>query len=87
VLAPGGRLLCTWYLIDGDAPPPFRRVDPSAPSAVRNPEVAEEAVAFDESWLRERLAAHGLSWQALARGTWRDGEGRSLQDILVAHRG
>ena len=87
VLAPRGRLLCTWYLFAGDPPTPFARVDPSAPTALRNAEVPEEAVAFDESWVRQRLAAHGLSWHALARGTWRGGEGRSLQDILVAHRG
>ena len=87
VLAPGGRLLCTWYLFAGDPPPPFLRVDPSAPTALRNRAIPEEAVAFDEPWVRERLTAHGLSWHALARGTWRGGEGRSLQDILVAHRG
>jgi SAM-dependent methyltransferase len=91
VLAPGGRLLGTWYLIRdaerGAPPAPFARRDPAAPIAVRNPGVPEEAVAFDEGWVRERLAARGFSWDTLAGGTWRGGEGRSLQDIVVAHRG
>lgn len=91
VLVPGGRLLATWYLIPdpdrGVPPPPFARTDPAAPTALRNPDVPEEAVAFDERWLRDRLAAHGLSWDTLARGSWRGGQGRSLQDIVVAHRG
>ena len=91
VLAPGGRLLSTWYLIADEhraaPPPPFTRLDASAAWAVRNPEVPEEAVAFDERWLRDRLAARGFSWDALTGGAWRAGEGRSLQDIVVAHRG
>ena len=90
VLAPDGRMLSTWYLIDDEhrsAPPGrFRRVDPAAPTAVRDPAVPEEAVAFDERWLRDRLAARGLSPRALARGSWASGEGRSLQDIVVADR-
>jgi SAM-dependent methyltransferase len=91
VLVPGGRLLSTWYLIpdaERAAPPaPFRRSDATVPWAVRNADVPEEAVAFDERWLRDRLAADGFSWDTLARGSWRGGEGRSLQDIVVAHRG
>lgn len=89
VLAPGGRLLSTWYLIadaDRAAPPGgFRRVDPESPTAVRDPAVPEDAVAFDERWLRERLTAHGLAVRSLSPGTWPGRPGRSLQDIVVAY--
>jgi SAM-dependent methyltransferase len=91
VLAPGGRVLSTWYLIpesDRAAPPAgFARTDPAAPTALRNPDVPEEAVAVDEAWVRDHLGALGFSRETLAGGTWRGGEGHSLQDILVAHRG
>jgi SAM-dependent methyltransferase len=90
VLAPGGRLFCTWYLIEDAhrAAPPgqFQRTDPGAPTAVRDPAVPEDAVAFDERWLRERLPAHRLCLRTLARGSWPGREGRSLQDIVVAER-
>jgi SAM-dependent methyltransferase len=90
VLAPGGRMLSTWYLIQDAqrATPPggFARVRAGSPHAVRDPDVPEDAVAFDEAWLRERLAAHGLSAGALARGSWAGRPGRSLQDIVVARR-
>jgi SAM-dependent methyltransferase len=91
VLAPGGRLLSTWYLIPdahrGAPPVPFTRTDSAAPTAVRNPAIPEEAVAFDERWLRDRLSGLGFSWDTLSSGAWRGGEGHSLQDILVARRG
>ncbi|HEY5395663.1 MAG TPA: class I SAM-dependent methyltransferase [Trebonia sp.] len=90
VLAPGGRMFCTWYLIEDElrAAPPggFHRVAARAPTAVRDPDVPEDAVAFDEAWVRERLNAHGLSLRALARGSWSGGAGSSLQDIVIADR-
>jgi SAM-dependent methyltransferase len=90
VLAGGGRLLSTWYLIEDElrSTPPggFRRVAAGEPTAIRDPDVPEDAVAFDEAWLRERLSEHGLSLRTLARGSWSGREGRSLQDIVVAHR-
>jgi SAM-dependent methyltransferase len=99
VLAPGGRLLSTWLLVSAGRPAPaafapLTAVDPAvAPLtavdpavAVADPAVPEAAVAYDEAWLTERLAALGLSRHALAHGTWSGLEGRSLQDIVVAHR-
>jgi SAM-dependent methyltransferase len=90
VLVGGGRLLSTWYLIEDEhrvAPPGgFRRITVGAPTAVRDPDVPEDAVAFDQAWLRARLDAHGLSLRTLARGSWAGRDGRSLQDIVVADR-
>ena len=89
VLAPGGRLLSTWLLFSAGRPAPaafapLTAADPAV--AVADLAVPEAAVAYDEGWLTERLAALGLSRHALAHGTWSGLEGRSLQDIVVAHR-
>jgi SAM-dependent methyltransferase len=89
VLAPGGRLLSTWLLFSSRRPvpagfAPLTAEDPAV--AVADPAVPEDAVAYDEGWLTARLGAAGLSLHALAHGTWSGLEGRSLQDIVVAHR-
>lgn len=89
VLAPGGRLVSTWLLFSAGRPTPaafapLTAADPAV--AVADPAVPEAAVAYDEGWLTARLDALGLSRHALAHGTWSGLEGRSLQDIVVAHR-
>jgi SAM-dependent methyltransferase len=89
VLAPQGRLFCTWLLFSAErpAPPAFARLDSSHPAVlVADPAIPEDAVAYDQAWLTERLGAGGLSLHALAHGTWSARDGRSLQDIVVAHR-
>jgi SAM-dependent methyltransferase len=89
VLAPGGRLFATWFLL-GDAEGPAHpfRTDPAlSPAAVADPAAPEAAVAYPERWLRERLAAQGLTLQAVHPGSWQDDRpGVTLQDIVVAHR-
>jgi SAM-dependent methyltransferase len=87
VLAPGGRLFCTWLLFSADRPAPagFALLDAAdAGVLVGDPAVPEAAVAYDEGWLTERLTGRGLSRHALTHGTWSGLEGRSLQDIVVA---
>jgi SAM-dependent methyltransferase len=89
VLTPQGRLFCTWLLFSAQrpAPPAFARLDGSDPAVlVGDPAIPEGAVAYDQAWLTERLAARGLSRHALAHGTWSARDGRSFQDIVVAHR-
>jgi SAM-dependent methyltransferase len=90
VLAPGGRLFSTWFLLAGDqalAPPPPFQLEPAVgPIAIADPAVPEAAVAFDEAWLRDRLAAHGFDLGTIERGRWGGRPGRSLQDLVVAYR-
>ena len=89
VLAPGGRLFSTWLLFGTDRPAPaeLAPLDAADPAVlVADPAVPEDAVAYDERWLTERLPARGLSLHARAHGTWSGREGRSFQDIVVAHR-
>lgn len=94
VLRPGGRLLSTWFVLDSEARAQVgagkaafelsrRDSDTSAMSAG----TPEEAIAFDEGWVRERFAEHGLAIGRLWPGTWSGLEdGTSFQDIVVATR-
>ena len=94
VLRPGGRVLATFFLLDGDvraaidagrAGLPF--LDPAGHVAVVSEDVPEEAVAYDAAWMRERVGAHGLDVVSVSPGTWSGREdGRSFQDVVVAER-
>ena len=88
VLAPGGRLLCTWLLFSAQRPAPAEYVAlrDAATTRVADPAIPESAVAYEERWVIERLAARGLSLDVLAHGRWSGLEGGSFQDIVVAHR-
>jgi SAM-dependent methyltransferase len=94
VLAPGGRLTATFFLLDegsrariaaGEAGLPF--LDPEGHVAVVSDHVPEEAVAYDEGWLRERAGTHGLAVEVVRHGTWsgRD-DGMSFQDMVIYAR-
>lgn len=107
VLAPGGRLFATWFVLGSDAEErtgesgaaafDFSHAAGSGPrlgvgsgsevAAVADPAVPETAVAYPESWLRERLGGHGLRVREPVRfGSWRGRSGLSFQDIIVADR-
>ena len=89
VLAPGGRLFATWFLIDepGSPPPPFTADPGHSPAATADPAAPEAAVAYPQRWLRKRLDANGFDLEAIHPGSWRgDRPGLTLQDIAVARR-
>ncbi|HWT95519.1 MAG TPA: class I SAM-dependent methyltransferase [Solirubrobacteraceae bacterium] len=94
VLKPGGRALLTWFLLDDGSRAAVRGgtatlafLDPDAHVAVISDEVPEDAVAYDEGWLRERLATHGLTLRSVHPGSWRGIEdGTSFQDLVVVER-
>jgi len=87
VLRPGGRLLATFFLLDDGSRDALRDCRTTIPfhdfeeaeMAVSDPGLPEEAVAYDEGWVRERLDV-----RTIERGTWRGAPGRSYQDIVVA---
>jgi SAM-dependent methyltransferase len=86
VLAPGGRMLATAFVVDPGAPDPALAFGPASDGmAVVDPALPEEAVAFEEEWLLEALRAAGLDVVAIHPGTWtgRPG-GLSFQDLVVA---
>jgi SAM-dependent methyltransferase len=90
VLAPGGRLFATWFLLGERPPPPdaaFAFVERLGDAVVADPAVPEAAVAYSESWLREQLRARDLRLRdPLRYGSWRGERGLSFQDIAVAER-
>jgi SAM-dependent methyltransferase len=86
VLASGGRMLATVFVLDAEAPAPALAFGPpSGGMAVVDPAVPEEAVAFEEEWLLEALRAAGLDLVALHPGFWTGRpDGLSFQDVVVA---
>jgi SAM-dependent methyltransferase len=89
VLRPGGRLLATFFLLDDESRAAMRDLrtpltfhDPDQEVAVADPSLPEEAVAYDERWVRERLDVRSID-----PGTWRGNPSppaRSYQDIVIA---
>jgi SAM-dependent methyltransferase len=93
VLAPGGRVLLTFFVLDetsraliaqGRSTQPFVARDDH--SAVVDPHLPEEAIAYDGAWLRAALGARGLRDAEIHPGAW---SGRrpatSYQDIVIGH--
>jgi SAM-dependent methyltransferase len=89
VLRPGGRLLATFFLLDDDSRAALRDGraavafrEPDAETAIADPDLPEEAVAYDERWVRARADVRSIE-----PGTWRgkpSSPTRSFQDIVVA---
>lgn len=91
VLAPGGRLFSTWFLLapDRDITPgsALRFTRMVGPAAIADPDLPEAAVAYENEWVVERLRAVGLEVREPALwGTWAGGPGTSFQDIVIARR-
>lgn len=97
VLREGGTLFATWLLLDdnsrdavraGRAALPFRiNSDNNETSAVIDPAVPEDAIAFDRTWLQGLYGRHGLTITAIHDGTWRGGAGPTYQDVVIATKG
>jgi SAM-dependent methyltransferase len=86
VLAPGGRMLATFFVVDPEAPAPGLAFGPvSDGMAVVDPALPEEAVAYESDWVLEALRAAGLDLVALHPGLWTGRpDGLSFQDVVVA---
>jgi SAM-dependent methyltransferase len=86
VLARGGRMLATVFVLDDEAPAPALAFGPPADGmAVVDPNLPEEAVAYEEDWLLEALRAAGLDLVELHPGLWRGRpDGLSYQDVVIA---
>jgi SAM-dependent methyltransferase len=92
VLAPGGRLLATFFLLNDSSRALIRDgrsglafLDPGERVAILDEDLPEEAVAYDDEWVLEALRAGGLDLAGIHLGSWpgRD-EFASFQDIVVA---
>jgi len=96
VLAPGGRCLSTFFLLNdasraligaGRSTQPFHDVVP--PYAIVDPENPEAAVAYEEQWAMETLTAAGLTPRRPPNyGSWPGRETfTSYQDIVISDKG
>jgi SAM-dependent methyltransferase len=93
VLAPGGRLVATFFLLndtsraliaEGASGLPFLDVDERV--AILDEALPEEAVAYDDEWVFEVLRHNGLELSGLHPGSWSGREEFvSFQDLVVAH--
>jgi SAM-dependent methyltransferase len=94
VLRPGGRLVATFFLLDegsrariasGESGLPF--LDADGHVAVVSDDLPEEAVAYDDAWLRARASDLGLPVTDLRPGTWSGRpDGMSFQDLVICAR-
>lgn len=95
VLAPGGRLVATFFVLDAEAAAAVRgggaahafrhRIGPGAWAVDAG--APEEAVAYEPDWIERRLAEAGLEHRPHRPGAWRGGGGGAThQDLIVAHR-
>jgi SAM-dependent methyltransferase len=93
VLAPGGRLFATFFLLDETTRALIEEgrsglafLDVHERVAILDEELPEEAVAYDDEWVFEALRSNGLELSAQHPGSW---SGRddpvSFQDIVIAH--
>jgi SAM-dependent methyltransferase len=85
VLRPGGRALVTFFLLDdasraaiADGRAALAFHEPEGHVAVLREELPEEAVAYDEAWVRARARVRDVH-----PGGWRGRPGRSFQDLVV----
>jgi SAM-dependent methyltransferase len=86
VLARGGRMLATVFVLDDEAPAPALAFGaPADGMAVVDPALPEEAVGYEEDWLLEALRAAGLDLVELHPGLWTGrADGLSYQDVVIA---
>ena len=96
VLRPGGTLFATFFLLDADTRARIERGEShfsfahaDGPAAAEDAGSFEAAVAYDLDWLRDRLAASGLTMSELRHGYWSGTAHEYLtwQDAIVARRG
>ena len=91
VMKRGGRCIASFYILDAESvekirtirtEPEFRILDED--TAVQRTEDPEAAIAFSEEAVRKMFAAAGLDVSSIHRGAWRQREGPSYQDFVLA---
>ena len=94
VVAPRGRVATTWFLLNDDSRRGIESGRSSPPLACEgdgvrldDPENPDAAIAFAETWVRERFADSGLRLRKILYGWWSGTRSsRVYQDLLVATR-
>jgi SAM-dependent methyltransferase len=88
VLAPGGRLFSTWFVVDvaGVAPPPFQKGSRNGAALVADVRSPSAAVAYPLDHLSAAFGRAALTMDPVRRGSWHTPNGASLQDIIIARK-
>jgi SAM-dependent methyltransferase len=92
VLAPGGRLLVTSFIIDAEArssgcdPRYHFQRSGAGPDWHVDPEAPFGAVGFDAGWLEKTLVEAGLAVRLTSLGHWRGRPSAHFQDIMVVEK-
>lgn len=92
VLIPGGWIMTTMFLLDdaaraaiADGSAIVRFGPDDGRVAYVDPDLPEQAIAYDQEWVLDRISEAGFSTVGIRHGTWVPrGTGRTLQDIVVA---
>ncbi len=94
VLAPGGGLLATFFLLDPDTEAAMAagRANPAFPHrfgvfAVADTKSPEDAVAFQAAFTARLFAAKGFAIRRTTRGHWRGSPDETHQDAVLATSG
>ncbi|MBU1247807.1 MAG: class I SAM-dependent methyltransferase [Proteobacteria bacterium] len=94
VLDRGGRVYCTWFLMDDDTRAHLK-VNESTQVQLKhgfgsfyvdNPKDPEEAVGYEEHFARTILEKHGLVIEAVHRGNWCGRKASNYQDVIIARK-
>ncbi len=92
VLRPGGMVIVGAYLLDlasraaiarGLATPAFDLTAEAGPMVVVDPDLPEEAVAFEHTWFEQVTVECGFKQVAATPGSWRGGLARFDRDLVV----
>ena len=92
LLAPGGRCIASFFLLDGDSRGgidagasfmPFGQDDATGRFRLHDAAVPGAAIAIDEVWVRALFAREGLVISDVRRGRWWSGVAHD-QDIVTA---
>lgn len=94
VLDVGGRIYCTWFLMNDEARE-LLRANPDRPVSlqhgfgsfyVHNPEDPEEAVGYEERFAGSMLRRLGFTIETVSLGGWCGRSASHYQDIIVARK-
>jgi SAM-dependent methyltransferase len=89
VLAPGGRLFSTWFVLDNDlgdhpAQPMINFAHRAGDAMVADPAAPAAAVSYRRDWLRRALDDGPLELRSIVRGSWSGQDGPTPQDLVLA---
>jgi SAM-dependent methyltransferase len=89
VLAPGGRLFSTWFVLDDDlaanpTEPMINFAHQAGEAIIAHPTAPAAAVGYRRDWLQSAVDAGPLELCSIVRGSWTGEPGPTPQDLVLA---